>query len=162
MLQHVILLSVLSTAISLVPVEEQQYYKIYKLSEVDFEARQSEYHLNEGLRSVVEYPYSGTVPEDDGGNFGDITFPSSVVNKNGTLIARDTIINTDDSSNFLIIYGRTFNSTYVEDFNLLNFGRQRGWAYRATIHHNVGVVEGEILVAAGNIVRILAEVYARV
>lgn len=150
-----------SATLAITPVEESVYYKVYRLSDIDFqELKTTKFQGKlDGSRSVVEYPFSGQVPEDDGGNFGDIDFPTTL--KNGTLIARDTIINADASQNLFLYYERTFDA-YIEDFKLLNFGRQRGWAQRATIHHNVGIVSGEILIAAGNKVRILAEAYARV
>lgn len=150
----------ISASLAITPVEESVYYKVYYLSDVDFqELKATKYQGNlDGSRSIVEYPFNGQVPEDNGGNFGDIHFSTTL--KNGTLIARDTIINEDTSQNLFLYYERTFDA-YIEDFKLLNFGRQRGWTQRATIHHNVGIVSGEILIAAGNKVRILAESYAR-
>lgn len=150
-----------SATFSLTPVEESVFYKVYQLSDIDFQQlKTTRFRGNlDGSRSVVEYPFSGEVPEDGGGNFGDIEFPTTA--KNGSLIARDTIINENTSQNLFVYYERTFDA-YIEDFKLLNFGRQRGWAQRATIHHNVGIVSGEILIAAGNRVRIFAETYARV
>lgn len=162
MFRILLLVCAIGLASAIAPVEESEYVKIYKLSDVESRALlRNERPFRAGQRSVVEYPYNGTVPSDYGGNFGDLTFPSSIINKNGTLIARDTIINTYASENLLILYYREFNVSYVEDFQLLNFGRQRGFADYASIWHTSGYVEGEILVAANNYVRILAETYRR-
>lgn len=163
MFRTLLLFCAVGLAFATIPVEQSEYVKIYKLSDVEsIVSLRSERPFRAGLRNVIELPSNGTVPNDSGGNFGDITFPSSIINKNGTLIARDTIINTYASENLLIFYSRDFNVSYIEDFQLLNFGRQRGYAYFAGIWHNAGHVEGEILVAANNYVRILAETYQRV
>lgn len=162
MFRIVSVLFLASAAFALTPIEESAYYKVYRLSDVDLEELKAvrSYANYNGPRSIVEYPANQTVPEDDGGNFGDIEFSSTL--KNGMLIERDTIINEDTSQNILIEYERTFNGSYLEDFKLLNFGRQRGWSFTATIHHSLGLVYGSILVKAGNKVRILAETYAKV
>lgn len=150
-----------SATFALTPVEEAQYYKVYHLSDIDFEELKAarSHGKNDGLRSTIENPFNGTVPADDGGNFGDLLFSSTL--RNGTLVGRDTIINEDTSQNLLVTYERTYSEEYIENFKLLNFGRQRGWVWSASIHHNTGLVTADILIAAGNKIRLLAEAYAR-
>lgn len=158
-----ILTSLLATAsFAQFPIEENQYYKVYHLTDVDFEKLKSDTSDSKqgGFKSIVEYPYDGTIPRDNGGNFGDAEFPITL--KNGTLIGRDTIVNEVTSQNLLVVYQRTFNGAYIEDFKVLNFGRQRGWVRRADIQHVDGFVGAHILIAAGNKVRIFAETYARI
>lgn len=162
MFRTILVLLFASAGFALTPVQESEYYKVYYLSDVDFQELKAarSYSKYDGFRSVIEQPYNGTWPADNGGNYGDMEFSST--RKNGTLIARDTIINQDSSQNLLVIYERTFNVSYVEDFKLLNFGRNRGWGWYAIISHNRGYVSGEILVAAGHKIRVFAETYVRV
>lgn len=162
MLGIVLTLFLASSTFALIPAQESAYYKVYHISDISFEELKALRSRNkyDTIRSTTENPYNGTVPQDYGGNFGDLEFVTTF--KNGTLIGRDTIINENSFQNLLVLYERRYNTSYVEDFKLLNFGRQRGWTWSATIHHNTGLVTADILIAAGNKVRILAETYARV
>lgn len=164
MIRTVVILSIITYSVAYTPVEEHQHVKIYKLSDIDSINRvRSQRAPRSGTLSITEIPYNGTIAEDDGGNFGDVVFPSGAVNKNGTLTARDTIINTYASENLLVMYDRWFaNVSYIEDFQLLNFGRQRGWTTFAGIWHASGLVAADIVVPAGSYIRMFAETYIRV
>lgn len=157
MLVVVVILCLVSANLALTPVEENQYYKVFRLSDVNFEElRAATSLINGGFRATVEKPYNGSIPQDTGGNFGDLEFSDTP--KNGTLISRDTIINEDTSQNLYVVYTRRYN-TSVSDFKLLNFGRQRGWSWSIAMYPAAGYVQGEILIAAGNKVRMFAEAY---
>lgn len=155
------LFSILAKIFAAEPVEVSQYYKIYLLSEVNPRNATTAAYKIDNERSIIEFPFNGTIPPDYGDNYGDITFPTSMVSKNGTLVARDTIINNYAAGNRLIVYERKLNGVYVEDFQLLNFGRRRGYASVAEIFHSSGYVYAEILVPADKYVRVFAEIYAR-
>lgn len=162
MIQVVFVLCIIVPALSMNLVEETEYYKVYALSEDDLRlmASQGKRESFDG-KTVVERPFNGFIPPDNGGNYGDLTFSPSMVRKNGTLIARDTIINSNSDSARLITYERQFDNTFIEDFQLLNFGRQRGFARNAEIYHASGYVIAEILVRPNNFIRMFVEVYKR-
>lgn len=159
MFSAAIILCFVSANLALTPVEEAQYYKVYRLSDVNFEelfaARSRKYG---DLKSTVEIPYNGSIPEDSGGNFGDLEFYKKP--KNLTLLGRDTITNDKASQDLLVMYERQYDRNVLADFKMLNFGRERGWVCRITMYPPTGVVLGQILIAAGNEIRIFAEAYS--
>lgn len=153
----ILCLSLISVILALTPVEEAQYYKVYHLSDINLEefyaTRSSKYG---GLTKTIENRYSGSIPEDTGGNFGDLEFYNKP--KNATLIGRDTITNDDTSQDLVVLYERRYDS-YIIDFKVLNFGRQRGWTCRITMYPPTGLVQAEIHIAAGNSARFFVETY---
>lgn len=162
----VLLLSFFGVCFAVTPLQTTPHYKIYALSDVKLAKRlplgvTTLQDPSDGIskKTIIEYPYNGTVPADYGGNFGDLEFPRTL--KNGTLIVRDTIINERFDQNILLYYYRYLPEYYVEDFKLLNFGRLRGWVRYGAIYHSIAEVEAEILIEAGNQVRIFAEIYTR-
>lgn len=155
MLVIVVILCLVSANLALTPVEETQYYKVYQLSDVNLEELRAARYLS-GFRSTVESPFNGTIPSDTGGNFGDLEFSDAP--SNTTILGRDTVINDDTSQDLYVVYSRRYD-TPITDFKLLNFGRQRGWVWSISMYPMAGIVQGEILIAAGNKVRIFAETY---
>lgn len=151
------------------PLYETEHYKIYSLESERSAAsdginkeRQFQEEVNGDLRTIVERPSTSTdIPEDDGSPlFGDIKFAG--LRRDGELIIRDTIVNDIIDENVYIFYNRSLPGYYVEDMRIYNVGRQRGWVYRAVILHNIGYVETQVLISAGNTVRIFVEIYVRV
>lgn len=144
------------------PIYEGSNFKAYKLEDGYSRVKNQEVQetTRNGLRSFIEIPFNGSVPTDNGSPlFGDIEF--SITRKDGELIIRDTIVNQNYYENVFIFYNRSLPGYYIEDLRLYNVGRERGFAQFAGIHHDVGYVEAEILVAAYNTVRIFVEIYMR-
>lgn len=146
---------------------ETEHYKIFSLESErpavnGIEERQFQEEVNGDLRTIVERPSTSTdIPEDDGSPlFGDIKFAG--LRRDGELIIRDTIVNDIVDENVYIFYNRSLPGYYVEDMRIYNVGRQRGWVYRAVILHNIGYVETQLLISAGNTVRVFVEIYVRV
>lgn len=163
----VVVAAFVAVCLSSSPLHETRHYKEYSFDSVRSQLRspkeRREYQevVNGELRSIVETPTEDGVPLDDGSAlFGDIKFNG--LRRDGELIIRDTIVNENNDQNVFIFYNRTLPGYYVEDMRVYNVGRQRGWVRQATIIHNFGYVETELLVAAGNTVRIFVEVYVRV
>lgn len=158
MIHFIVVLAITSLISANTPLEQTQHFKVYKLPEFERQHISSTTYGPWNWTDITEYPYDGIIPPDSGGNFGDWEFQNTL--KNGTLVARDTIINSRSDEDLMILYERQV-PRYVEDFKLFNFGRQRGLVQYALIWHPGGFVTGEILVAKGNVVRLFAEVYAR-
>lgn len=106
---------------------------------------------------IVVKPTNDTIPSDDGGNFGDLEFNSTV--KDGFLLSRETIINEMYTYDVLVIYLRYLEGYYVKDFKVFNFGRERAFTQMGAVYHQSGCVEAWIYIKAGNVVRVLAEAY---
>lgn len=147
------------------PLHQAKHYAIYRLADVDVArtsllAPKETFEVVNGTpRTSVTYPYGDNVAEDSGGNFGDMEI--SITVKNGTLVARETIVNDVFEDNVLVSYSRTFPGYYIEDLRAYNVGRERGATRYGHISHELGFVEAEIVIAAGNEIRIFVEVYAR-
>lgn len=144
------------------PLFEGKNFKVYKLEDDYTRAKGQEIQetTRSGFRSIVEVPYNGSIPQDDGSAlYGDLEFETT--NKDGELLIRDTIVNENYGENVLIQYTRNFPGYYVEDVRVYNVGRQRGFTTFAGIVHTIGFVQAEILVPANNVVRIFVEVYVR-
>lgn len=158
----VLILSLASLCLCATPIYEGKYFKAYRLGDGRTNVKRQEIQetTRNGLRSYVEAPYNGTIPTDDGSPlFGDIEFYST--RKDGVLIIRDTIVNQNPYDNVLIVYSRSLPGYYIEDLRLFNVGRQRGFTRSASIYHNSGFVESEILVPVYTTVRIFVEIYIR-
>lgn len=148
------------------PLYETEHYKVFsfnskrlQLTEAK-ENRQYQENVDGSVKTIIERPTNSSVPEDDGSaQFGDIEFAG--LRRDGELVIRDTIVNQINNENVYIFYNRTLPGYYVEDMRIYNVGRQRGWVYRALIGHNVGYVETQLLIAAGNTVRIFVEIFVR-
>lgn len=163
MIQVAAFLFVLVAGISAVPVEQSKPYRIVPLtSDIKLEKtlvrREYQTVVNGDVRITVDAPYSGTIPSDSGGNFGDLEFYSTT--NNGELYLRETIINGNTNQNVLIYYERTLPAGQtIRDLKLLNFGRQRGYVKQISLSASKRQVTAEILVAAGNEIRMFAEIY---
>lgn len=150
------------------PLYEADHYKIFSFESERSpvsgikESREFQEEVNGNLRTIIERPSTTSdIPEDDGSPlFGDIKFAG--LRRDGELILRDTIVNDIIDQNVYIFYNRSLPGYYIEDMRIYNVGRQRGWVYRGVILHNVGYVETQLLISAGNTVRIFVEVYVRV
>lgn len=156
-------LSFVSLCLCSNPVYEGKHFKAYKLEEMAstrVKSQEFQETTRNGLRSFIEIPYNGSVPEDYGTPlFGDMEF--TLTRKDGELLFRDTIVNQNYYENIIIEYNRTFPGYYIEDLRIFNVGRQRGFTTYGGIYHNSGYVETEILIAAYNTVRIFVEIYVR-
>lgn len=159
-------LVILTTASDLSePLLSGKHFTIYRAPDLQLrgakvtERTETTFGVGKDMRTIIEYPLEDDdyIPNDSGGNFGDIEF--DLEDKDGDLLARDTIINNMYPFNIAIHYNRTFDGFYVKDFKILNFGRERGWAWYASMNHYYGIVETEIYVPAGKEVRIFAETY---
>lgn len=163
MVQIVVLLSILIAGISAMPLEEGMHIKIVPLADdIKFEInptrRQYETVVDGHSRSTVESPWTGTIPGDYGGNYGDLQFYATT--NNGELYLRDTIINGITNQNVLVYYYRTIPAgVTIRDVKFLNFGRQRGYARSAAFSTTGRYVEGEILVPSGYEIRMFVEIY---
>lgn len=114
----------------------------------------------DGSRAIVELPYNGTIPVDDGSPlFGDVEFDTT--DKDGELAIRDTIINQNYNEDIIILYNRSLPGSYIEDVRVFNVGRERGFTTYAGFYPSAGHVEVDIVVAAYNTVRIFIEIYVR-
>lgn len=165
MMRVAALLFILSVAISAVPLEQQgnKPYRIVPLTaDIKFEEtpvrKQYQTEVDGDTRSTVESPWTGTIPGDTGGNYGDLEFYQTT--NNGELYLRETIINGNTSQNVLIYYSRTLPAgRTIRDVKFLNFGRQRGYVRSASFSASTRFIEAEILVAAGNEIRMFVEIY---
>lgn len=166
MMRVAALLFVLAVGISAVPLEQHDNkpYRIVPFTaDIQFEdtpvRKEYETELNGDTRSTVESPWTGTIPSDNGaGNYGDLEFYSTT--NNGELYLRETIINGNTNQNVLIYYSRTLPAgRTIRDVKFLNFGRQRGYVRSASFTAASRFIEAEILVAAGNEIRMFVEIY---
>lgn len=107
---------------------------------------------------MVEVPYDDNVPLDDGTSiFGDLEFKTT--KKDGVLSIHDTVVNQNSDTNVSILYSRTIEGYYVEDLVVFNVGRQRAFVLSGEIRHDEGYAEAQILVPAGQTVRVFVEIY---
>lgn len=163
----VVIVALVAICLGSSPLYETRHYKVFNLENESTklrsikEGREYQEEYNGNLRTIIERPVDANVPEDSGSaSFGDIFFNG--LRRDGELIVRDTIVNQINDQNVFIYYNRSVPGYYVEDMRIYNVGRQRGWVYEATIWHNIGYVETQMLVAASNTVRIFVEIYVRV
>lgn len=167
MLRLLLLLAFAAFCLCANPIYQAKHYQVFKLEDRHpdrkhpSEPREFQEGSGAALRTVVEQPYNGSVPFDDGSAlFGDIEF--STTRKDGELVIRDTIVNHDfNGFNVSVFYNRSLPGYYVEDFRIYNVGRLRGFGAVAAISHNAGYVEAQLLISAHRTVRIFAEIFVR-
>lgn len=161
---HLVAVCVLvAAALAATPVFNAKYYVAYRLKDIDLNntlpAAFGKYAVDGVTRTTTESPTDYDIPEDSGGNFGDVEFDTRA--KNGTLINRDTIVNHIYEENLYIVYYRIFPGYFIEDMRVINVGRERAWGHGALIAHEAGFASVTIYVPAGNSARIFVEVFAR-
>lgn len=164
MLWLVVIISVVSSCLCSTPIYEGEYFKAYKLDDVLYKNRLTERRqeiTRDDSRNIVEFPYNGTIPADDGSAlFGDLEFFGT--NKDGELIIRDTIVNQNYYDKVIIYYNRSLPGYYIEDVRVFNVGRQRAFGTYAGFHPTAGYTEVDIIVPAYKIVRVFVEIYVRI
>lgn len=117
-------------------------------------------HTNSETTANIERIYNGNIPEDSGlDNYGDLVLNTD--NNDHNWVIRDTVTNDIYDEDIVIRYERAFRHSVLTKLQVLNFGRQRGYCHSATINHVEKKVNVEILVKAGDSVRILLEIYGR-
>lgn len=151
-----LLLSLLAT-VNLI-IFESKFYIIEEASTVKPKDRYS--YTNSETKTSIERIYQGDIPEDKGlDNYGDLVLNTD--NNDYDWVTRDTVTNDIYHEDVVIRYERAFRHSMLTNLQVLNFGRQRGYCHSATINHEEKIVNAEILVKAGESVRILVEVYGR-
>lgn len=156
-----LLVSLFGTCLTVTPLKETSLFKVYSLRDLEESYSGSLLNLRvDNLPIKVEYPYHGKIPKDSGGNFGDLVFNNT--QNHGLLLGRDTIINDIYNQSIILVYYREFPRIYIEDFRVLNFGRERGWTQFGGFSDSPPAkVQAHILIESGKRVRMFAETYAK-
>lgn len=150
-----LLLLLTSTTVKTSIIFESRFYTIYDASIVN--DKNASYTNNEAETNIEKF-YNGTIPEDNkNDNYGDL-----ILDKNNGYydwMTRDTLVNDLYDQNVVIKYQRNFPRSQPTNVQVLNFGRNRGFCHSATINREKREVTAEVLVKAGEAVRVLVEVY---
>lgn len=163
MLRLAVVSLLVAAALATTPIFQGKHYTAYKLHDADLKAQPvrayGEYTevVNGVGRTIIENPSDYDVPDDTGGNWGDMEFDTR--DKTGTLVNRDTIVNQYNEVDLHIFYNRSFPGLFIEDLRVFNVGRERGYVQSGMIAHAAGFVDAHIYVAKGNTVRLFVEVY---
>lgn len=158
MLRSVIILSIFFAGLTALEFEEKHFKTIPLSEDIPCPARDDE--GDERHRATVQTHWNRTViPDDDGGNFGDLeVYPGRNVGQQ--LYFRDTIINDISDHDVVLCYAFQVSQEFVvRDVKFLNFGRQRGYVTYVFFTPPYGYVGGEVLIHAGEAVRISVEIY---
>lgn len=157
----------MATALAATPVLQGKYYTAYRLDDVDLNSTLPRVlgkyleGVDDQTRAIFESPsVNYDIPEDSGGNFGDIEVDERP--KNGTLIGRDTIVIRENEGDLYILYTRTFPGYYIEDMRVINVGRERAWGGGGLIGPEIGFVVAGMYVKAGNEAKLFVEVFAKI
>lgn len=165
MLRLAVISVLVAAAFAATPVLQGKHFTAYKLQDTDINTKSpkafGEYTevVNGQTRTIIENPTQYEVPEDTGGNFGDLEFSGRP--KTGRLISRDTIVNQDYEEDVHIYYTRTFPGYYIEDMRVINVGRERAFTRSGSISHALGSATANIYVGRGKTARVFIEVYVR-